>query len=269
MSEEATPVDAGSQGATATSAPVSFLDSLPEDLRAEPSLRNFTDHASLAKSYVHAQRMIGAEKIPLPGKSASDDEWRAVFQRLGAPTDPSKYELSANALQKEHIEALRKRGVEAGLTNKQLQAVASLYDETVAAGQQQFREQSEQARFDAERALRQEFGLAFEQKLDRAQKAAINLLGGTEIFDEIQLADGRMLGDHPEIVKMFARLADSIAEDQLEGATTETIMTPAEASAQINVLMREPAYMDKYHPAHDKIVAEVARLWEYKTPSAG
>jgi hypothetical protein len=72
MSEETTQ-DTGSQDvATAVSAaPVGFLDSLPEDLRMEPSLRNFTDPASLAKSYVHAQRMIGADKIPLPGKTAT------------------------------------------------------------------------------------------------------------------------------------------------------------------------------------------------------
>ncbi|MEW9503600.1 hypothetical protein, partial [Jeotgalibacillus marinus] len=63
MSEETTQ-DTGSQDVAAASAapaasaavPVGFLDSLPEDLRMEPSLRNFTDPASLAKSYVHAQR---------------------------------------------------------------------------------------------------------------------------------------------------------------------------------------------------------------------
>ena len=59
MSEE-TIQDTGSPEATSTAAPVGFLDSLPEDLRNEPSLRLFSDPASLAKSYVHAQRMIGA-----------------------------------------------------------------------------------------------------------------------------------------------------------------------------------------------------------------
>ncbi len=64
MSEEAIQ-DTGSQEVAggAEAAPVGFLDSLPEDLRGEPSLRTFTDPASLAKSYVNAQRMIGADKI--------------------------------------------------------------------------------------------------------------------------------------------------------------------------------------------------------------
>jgi hypothetical protein len=59
---ETTPVDSGSQEA----APVGFLDSLPEELRHEPSLKNFTDSAGLAKSYVHAQRMVGADRLHCP-----------------------------------------------------------------------------------------------------------------------------------------------------------------------------------------------------------
>ena len=94
MSEETTQ-DTGSQDvATAVSAaPVGFLDSLPEDLRVEPSLRNFTDPASMAKSYVHAQRMIGADKIPLPGKTATDEDWANVWFNLGRPQAPSEYQL--------------------------------------------------------------------------------------------------------------------------------------------------------------------------------
>ena len=37
----------------------SFIDTLPEDIRAESSLQNFTDAGQLAKSYIHAQLMVG------------------------------------------------------------------------------------------------------------------------------------------------------------------------------------------------------------------
>ena len=95
MSDEAIQ-DTGSQEAVAAeAAPASFLESLPDDLRNEPSLRNFTDTGSLAKSYVHAQRMIGADKVAIPGKHATADEWREVYTRLGAPTDAGGYELQS------------------------------------------------------------------------------------------------------------------------------------------------------------------------------
>ncbi len=94
--------------------------------------------------------------------------------------------------------------------------------------------------------------------------AANTLLGGTEIFDEMTLSDGRMLGDHPEIVRMFASLADQIGEDSLEGQTTELIMTPEEASRQIaEMTRRDGPYFDRLHPEHENYVAEVLRLREY------
>ena len=40
---------------------------IPEDLRNHPSIANMQDVGSLAKSMVHAQSMVGADKIAVPG----------------------------------------------------------------------------------------------------------------------------------------------------------------------------------------------------------
>jgi hypothetical protein len=73
-----------------------------------------------------------------------------------------------------------------------------------------------------------------------------------------------MLGDHPEIVRMFAALADQIGEDSLEGQTTEMIMTPDEASRQIaEMTRRDSPYWDKMHPEHESYVNQVLTLREY------
>ena len=96
MSEEAIQDTGSQEGAVADAAPVSFLESLPEEIRNEPRLRTFTDPGTLAKSYVSAQRMIGADKVAIPGSSATADDWREVYTRLGAPTEASQYELGKN-----------------------------------------------------------------------------------------------------------------------------------------------------------------------------
>jgi hypothetical protein len=250
MSEEAIQ-DTGSQE-VAEAAPANFLESLPEDLRSEPSLRNFADPASLAKSYVHAQRMIGADKVPLPGKSATPDEWRAVYQRLGAPDDANAYELNFESadFSENELSGLKAAALDAGLNNTQAQRIAAYLEETLTGARSGFDEAAEDLRHQGEQELRQEFGRAF--------------LGGTEIFDEITLADGRMLGDHPQIVKMFAGLAEQIGEDSLEGAPTEMIMTPDEASRQIAEMTgRGGPYWDKMHPEHESYVQQVLTLREY------
>jgi hypothetical protein len=265
MSEEAIQ-DTGSQEAVvAEAAPVSFLESLPEELRNEPSLRTFTDPGSLAKSYVNAQRMIGADKVAIPSKSATPDEWREVYTRLGAPTDVGGYQFEGDSpLADEYMNSFKEHALNAGLNSKQANEMMTFIKNTVDGVNQGFEQSAEQAQYEAEQELRQEFGQAFEQRLQLAQLAAQDLLGSTEMFDEIQLSDGRMLGDHPAIIRMFSQLASQIGEDNLAGETTELVMTPEEASRQIaEMTRRDGPYWDRLHPEHDTYIQEVLRLREY------
>ena len=71
------------QSATTTETPARFIDGLAEDIRNEPSLQNIQDVDQLAKGYVHEQRMVGADKIPLPNKHATDEDWNQFYSRLG------------------------------------------------------------------------------------------------------------------------------------------------------------------------------------------
>jgi hypothetical protein len=267
MSEETTQ-DTGSQDvATAVSAaPVGFLDSLPEDLRVEPSLRNFTDPASLAKSYVHAQRMIGADKILLPGKTATDEDWANVWSKLGRPQAPSEYELNFEnpVFGDNELESFKKSAFEAGLNNRQVERMAKFLDEAVSGARSSRSEMTEKAVYEAEQELRQEFGQAFEQRMALAYNAATQLLGDASLLDEVELSDGRVLGDHPQVVRMFAKLAEQIGEDKLLGETSELIMTPQEAGQRIaEMTRRDSPYWDKLHPEHDTYVDEVLRLRDY------
>ena len=83
MSEEAIQ-DTGSQAApeavAADAAPVSFLESLTSNTVMN-QVCNFKDVNGMAKGYMNAERMIGADKIAIPGKSATPDEWRESLHK--------------------------------------------------------------------------------------------------------------------------------------------------------------------------------------------
>jgi len=273
MSEEATQ-DIGSQEVAevaavgtqeAQAAPTSFLDSISEEYRNNPSIKSFTNVNDMAKTLIHAQRMIGADKIALPGKSATDDEWRAIYQKLGAPSDPKNYEIGkTEILGDAELSEFRNAAFQAGLNNRQAETVAKFMDQTLGQARAQFEQQADEARYNGEQELRREWGQAFDQRVELAYKAAVDTLGSADLLDEIKLADGRMLGDHPAIVKMFARIAEQLGEDNLIGDTSEMVMTPAEASERISDMTRRGSpYWDKMHPEHDKYVQEVLRLREY------
>ena len=61
---------------------VDFKSLIPESFKEEKSLENFNNMEDLLKSYLHAQKMVGADKIPVPNKFATDEDWKEVFTRL-------------------------------------------------------------------------------------------------------------------------------------------------------------------------------------------
>ena len=66
----------------------SFQNLIPEEYREEKSLQNFSNMNDFVKSYLHSQKLVGADKIPIPNKLATDDDWNAVYERLGRPQNP-------------------------------------------------------------------------------------------------------------------------------------------------------------------------------------
>ena len=50
-----------------------FLSMIPEDLREHPSLTPIKDVSNLARSYVNAQRLNGADKLAFPANPTDQD----------------------------------------------------------------------------------------------------------------------------------------------------------------------------------------------------
>ena len=137
MSEEAVasveaPQPVADTGGTEAGSPavIDWKASLSEDLRNDPSLASINDVASLAKGYVHGQKMIGADKIVIPKDDASPDEMNEFYNRLGRP---EKYEITkpqlAEGLEYNTDMETKMLGVlhEAGLSNAQANKVFAGY----------------------------------------------------------------------------------------------------------------------------------------------
>ena len=52
-----------------------FQNLIPEEYKEEKSLQNFSNMDDFVKSYLHSQKLVGADKIPVPNKHATDDDW--------------------------------------------------------------------------------------------------------------------------------------------------------------------------------------------------
>lgn len=237
---------------------------LPEEIRLDPSMSTINDVSSLAKGYIHAQRMIGRDKIPLPGDSATDDEWNAIYDRLGRPSSPSDYKHSFQSEESlpGQIDQFNEAVHKLGLTEKQRAGIIDMYEGMVAQTSDSIERSVVTRQADVEAELKREYGQTYENAIARANNSA-RFFGLEDDFMNLQLADGTMLGNHPALIRAFAKIGDSISESAVTGDTTDQLMTPAEAQRQLDDVRRmDGPYWDKKHPEHDRYVEEASRLYE-------
>ena len=249
---------------------------IPEDIAGHKSLEHIQDVGSLAKSYVSAQSMIGADKIAIPGKYATDEDWAEVDTRLGQPETPDGYNLE-NKLP-EGIEAdeqmlsqFSEMAHKVGLRPNQAQSLLDWYNTTVGETTQFQAAEYEATQQSIEKDLQREFGPAYQDSLDNA--VGITAQFGSEEMTEIMLADGTRLGDNPDFIRMNVGIAnfisERIGEDTLEGVKTSGQMTTADIQTQINDIDANPAYMQKGHPQQPFLVSERLRLQEMLNNAIG
>jgi hypothetical protein len=260
MSEEQV---AAAAEATTPSDGTDWRSSLSPELATNPSLQHIGSVEAMAKSYINAQKMVGAEKIAIPGSWATDEDWQQVYTKLGRPQKPEDYELGET--EGDFADWFKETAHVTGLTSQQAQKLAAAYEEY--AGQAQTLDEAglEARRAEIETELRQEYGRGYDDKMARANE----LLTQFEAPDltEIQLADGSLLGDNPEIVRFMVRLSDYVAEqiseDGLAGRDSRPGLSDQDIQARISDLTaKNSPYWEKHHPDHDRMVNEVLRLRE-------
>ena len=242
--------------------------SVPEEIRGHKSLEHISDVGALAKSYVNAQSMIGADKVAIPGKHATDEDWGEVYRKLGRPDSPDGYEL-ANELPQgaeasdEMLGWFKGAAHEAGLTPQQAQKLLGGYNEFLGGMMGSDDGQVQEARANAEVELKKEYGAAYDDRM--ANGHAVLQEFGTDDLPEVQLADGRLLGDHPEMIKMMVNIGQfinsKIGEDSLEGIKTSGSLTPGDAQQRLAELTVEGSpYWNQRHPEHEFYVNEALKF---------
>lgn len=227
-----------------------LLDQITDEtIRKDPSLQSINSLDDLAKSYVHAQHLVGKDKIPLPNDENDTEAWNAVLSKLGRPEQPDGYQLPQPAedspvrIPEGMDQEFSKKAHELGLTNKQARDLFGWYVSDVAEGQhKKFEQQIAEARQSAEQELRKEFGNAFGDKLQDARKAA-EAYGGEEVLNLLEKSG---LGNDPSVVRMFAKMGENLREDTVGGTSPTFGRTPDQATSEMQRLKSDQSFMKVY-----------------------
>ena len=242
----------------------SWKEAISEDLRNDPNISKFTELEALAKSYVNATRMIGQDKVAVPNNNSTDDQWNEVYDKLGRPESPDKYQLDAKSdvvpLDESAIKSFAENAHQLGLNNKQAQGILEFYKNSMEGSAQQNQVDMETAQANAEQELRKEWGGNYEANIKKAGAVAKANMDATIL--DMQLKDGTRLGDHPAIIKGFANIANLMSEDKLVSTESENVSQGTDYEAEISKIVndRDGPYWNKSHPDHDKVVQQVFTL---------
>ena len=248
----------------------SWKNSISEEFRKDPSIEKFTEIDALAKSYINATRMIGQDKIVIPTKNSTQEAWDEAYEKLGRPESPDKYNLKIESdvinMDENAIKSFAEQSHKLCLNSKQAEGILDFYKNNMEGSAQQSKIDTETAQAQSEQELRSEWGRDFDAKVQQAgaiAKANIN----PEVLD-MTLSSGIRLGDHPEIIKGFSKIANMMSEDKIVSTESENVNSVADIESEISAITNntDGPYWNKQHPDHDKVVQQVYTLREMAQP---
>lgn len=236
---------------------------LPEDLRADPTLKNISDIPGMAKMLVNAQKMIGKDKVVIPGEGATEEQWGEFWNKLGRPESPDKYGLSMPEKippgltpAPEMLKAFAETAHKVGLLPSQAKALADWYNQSVIAGFEKQANEQKMGIAQAEQKLREKFGSAYSERMELARRAFLTFAG-----EEKAQALNEKYGNDPDFIEFCASIAEQVSEDKLKGARAQAF-TPTEAQATLNAILNDKnhPYFDRSKPGHTEAVKMVQKL---------
>ena len=259
-----TPISATTEQPTTVAK--SWKDAISQEYRDDQNIQKFTEIDALAKSYINATKMIGQDKMVIPNNNSTDDQWNEVYEKLGRPESAEKYKLEAKSdvvpMDEGAIKTFAEQSHKLGLNNKQAQGILEFYKNSMEGTAKQAQVDTETAKAQSTQELRQEWGRDFDAKIKQAAslaKANIN----ADVLD-MPLQNGTRLGDHPEIIKGFAKIANMMSEDKIISTESENVNVAKDLQSEIATIMndRKGPYWNRQHPDHDKSVQQVYTLRE-------
>ena len=244
----------------------SWKETISEEFRNDPNISKFTEIDALAKSYINATRMIGTDKVAVPNQNSTEDHWNEVYDKLGRPESADKYKLESKSevvpIEETAVKQFAENAHALGLNNKQAQGILDFYKNSMEQTAKQTQIDAETAQAQAQQVLRQEWGKSYDVNIQKAASLAKANMKA-EVLD-LPMKDGSRLGDNPDVIKGFAKIADMLSEDKIISTESENVNQGRDYDSEISQIINDKSgpYWNSTHPDHAKMVQQVLTLRE-------
>jgi hypothetical protein len=249
------PTDPGAQPT-----PADWTQSLNPDLQTYVAKKGFKDPSSVLESYVNLEKLRGVPEdrlLKLP-EHPDAPEWNDVYTRLGKPASADDYGIVAPEGDTSGFADWAKDAFHGlNLTTDQAQQLMKGY-EAFSAKHMEAKETEYQNQFEAkQKALRQEWGSAYDEKLKHAN-TAVKKFG----IDQDQVAALERTMGADVFAKVMSQVGQYMGEDGFVGGASggQLAMTPAQAKAELQTLKADKNWLNKFASGDVKAREEKAKL---------
>lgn len=229
--------------------------------------KGFKDPASMVESYRNLEKLMGSPQeriLKLPEK-ADDPAWNDVYNRIGRPTDPKEYKITAPEgmkLDENFSSWAQKAFHDSGLSTAQATKLIEAWNQSQVSTLKGQTEAGQAALRDGEAALKKEWGGAFDQNKDIAGRAARGLGLDSAKIDKLEMALGLQ-----DTMKLLHGLGTKMGEDNFViGQSGNRALTPNSAVAKINELRADPGFVKRYSDGGAAERSEMERLHKFAYP---
>lgn len=266
-----TPIAAGGEPApTPTPTPSGdWTSSLDADTRGYVQNKGFTDPKMVIDSYKGLEKLIGVkERVILKPEKADDVAgWEEFYNKAGRPEKATDYELGlpAEGTDKAFSDWAHENFHKAGLNKSQAAALAKAYVEFSGGLQTAQVESHQQVMQQAEQTLKKEWGAAFEQNKNVANRAVQGLGIDQQMLAKLESAMGPAAA-----AKLFHTIGSKMGEDTfITGGKGNMggIMTPEAALNKISELRNDRNFVAKFNAGDSEAIKELNNLHQWAFPS--
>lgn len=258
----------------------SWLEQLPEGMRADKNLAKYESLEAFASGHLNALKRMGKDPnslIEVPSKPDDEKAWGDLWGKLGRPEAPEGYQLQlaegASDEDKAFVEGFRAVAHKAGMTQAQMAAAVGYLNEVTGKAAEDATARAEAAAAETTKALKAEWGDKYEIYSKEIPKL-IEELGGKDAVDALN-EEG--MGNSPTLLKLFAKVADLRAEHGKlpggggGGGEADTVNTPYQAQMKLAQMHGDPAkskaLQDKNDPMHKAVMKEREDLLKQAYPA--
>lgn len=246
------------------------FEGIDEELINDPSLKPIKDVNGLIKSYVNAQRLVGADKVIVPKANADKSEWDAFYSKLGKPENLESFKLDKTAdsmFDDAFLDKFKATAYELNILPAQAQKLYEAMNGVEREATSQYVEQAKVKYTEAVTGLKTKYGEAFDQKIGLARTAVMEL--GGEDFQKYLRDTG--MGNDPKLTEMFIKIGEMISkEDNVGGGSPKSnTLTPDEARSKYHDIMNDPndSYHDNTKIGHKARIDEVGKIFAAMHPN--